>query len=52
MFLKPKKKNEGDPWFTLRDYLLGYNLGAATLQIVMAVPVIIAVSGMIHFLFG
>ena len=36
MFSKPKEKQEGEPWFTLRDYLFGYNLGAATLQILMA----------------
>lgn len=52
MFLTPKEKQEGDPLFTLRDYLFGYNLGAATLQIVLAVPAIFAVSAVIHFLLG
>ncbi len=52
MFLKPKEKQEGDPFFNLRDYLFGYNLGAATIQIVLAVPAIFAVSAVIHLFLG
>lgn len=48
MFLRQREKQEGDPWFTLRDYVFGHNMAAVTLQIVLAVPAIFAVSAVIH----
>ncbi|WP_435171543.1 hypothetical protein [Falsirhodobacter sp. 1013] len=50
MFPTPKEKKEGEPWFTLRDYLFGYNMGAATLQIIMAGAAVVVVYSVINLL--
>lgn len=43
-----KEKREGEPYFTWRDELFGYNLGAMTLQIIM----VVAAVGVIYLLIG
>lgn len=32
-----KERKEGDPYFTWKDYIFGYNIGGATLQILLGI---------------
>ena len=47
-----RERKEGDPYFSWRDYVFGYNIGAATLQILIGFGVFGATYFIFRMLFG